>query len=266
MQEIQTRPLRITPHSQLAVPTARRIALLIGNNNYSGAKLSNCKNDARGMEQTLRKMGFSSIRVKLDVNKSQFKDAVRWLVDKSRDGCIGVFFFSGHGCEQDGENYLLPIGADVKRPEDVQDEYIRLNWVLESLHRSSKNSTFCLFLDCCRENHANTTWKKGVVSPGRGLSGNFTIKSPGPASGGAAEGQAHPSFFIGFAADPGQVALANSKSSMSPYTAALSRHLPTRREDIRLLYSAIRREVQETTQGQQRPWLNEALVHDEFIL
>mmetsp|Transcript_23507 Transcript_23507/g.51084 ORF Transcript_23507/g.51084 Transcript_23507/m.51084 type:complete len:386 (-) Transcript_23507:45-1202(-) len=245
-------------------PCSVRVALLIGNDEYTGsARLSNCVNDVHDMAQTLQRMDFTVVKVFTNVSKSRFKEAVRWLLDQIRDGCIGVFFYSGHGCEMGGDNYLVPIGADVQRPADVEDEYIKLNWILKSLNGESTTSTFCIFLDCCRDNDEDMTWKsklKGSAAS-RGLTdAGLAMKSPGGAAGASMS-----SFAIGFASNPGTVALGNSTRRNSLYTEALLRHLPTR-QDLGLLYREVAADVHEATGNQQRPWLNVALPRGYFIL
>jgi len=245
-------------------PCSVRVALLIGNDEYTGsARLSNCVHDAHDMAQTLQRMDFTVVKVFTNVSKSRFKEAVRWLLDQIRDGCIGVFFYSGHGCEMGGDNYLVPIGADVQRPADVEDEYIKLNWILKSLNGESTTSTFCIFLDCCRDNDEDMTWKsklKGSAAS-RGLTdAGLAMKSPGGAAGASMS-----SFAIGFASNPGTVAMANSKGRNSRYTEALLRHLPTR-QDLALLYRDVAADVEEATGNQQRPWLNVSLPRGYFIL
>jgi len=76
--------------------------------------LHSCVKDARNMGAMLERMGFR-VKVETDVNRRQLREAVRWLLDEVRGGCIGVLYFSGHGCEQGVDNYLQPIGADVQR-------------------------------------------------------------------------------------------------------------------------------------------------------
>jgi len=238
---------------------------VVGNNAYSGAaRLHSCVKDARDMGAMLaERMGFR-VKVETDVNRRQLREAVRWLLDEVRGGCIGVLYFSGHGCEQGGDNYLQPIGADVQRPEDVEEEYVKLNWILKCLNGAVSSATFCVFLDCCRHNETDMTWKsqlKGAVREGLTDAG-LDLKSPT-----AAIGTKGASFAIGFASNPGSVALGNPRPGCnSPYTEALLRHLPTRRKDLALMYRDIAREVEEMTSGRQRPWLNAALPPGDFVL
>jgi uncharacterized caspase-like protein len=35
---------------------------------------------------------------------------------------VGLFYYSGHGLQVRGENYLVPIGADVQREHEVDSD------------------------------------------------------------------------------------------------------------------------------------------------
>ena len=91
------------------VPAERRVALVIGNTNYSGAgRLSNPVNDARDLELVLRKLGFK-VDLVLDANKEQMIRARDTFAQEITKDSVAFFYYSGHGVQLDRENYLCPI-------------------------------------------------------------------------------------------------------------------------------------------------------------
>src|SRR5690606_25397863 len=65
---------------------------------------------------------------------------------------------------------------------------------------------------------------------------------------------------IGFAAEPGKVALDGAPGENSPYAAAVLRHLDTMAgEEFGLVMRMVAEEVYLKTGGAQRPWVNESL-------
>ena len=80
--------------------------------------------------------------------------------------------------------------------------------------------------------------------------------------GGSTNGSADDSLgqVIGFAAEPGKVALDGEAGGNSPYAAAILRHLGAMDgEEFGIVLRMIGEEVYLKTSGQQRPWVNESL-------
>jgi uncharacterized caspase-like protein len=75
--------------------------------------LKNPVNDASDMAAALRGAGFEVI-LKTDADQRSMLDGVRAFSDalKARGG-VGLFFFSGHGAQVSGENYIVPVGAPI---------------------------------------------------------------------------------------------------------------------------------------------------------
>ena len=90
-----------------------RTALVIGNARYATAPLRNPVNDARSMAGALRGLGFD-VTLLEDVSQTQMKRAIDRFGKKLRDGGVGLFYFSGHGMQVGGRNYLIPVNASVE--------------------------------------------------------------------------------------------------------------------------------------------------------
>ena len=97
-----------------------RTALIIGNADYSFAPLKNPINDADAMATALEGAGFKVIK-ETDADQAKMVEAVRTFgTELKQRGGVGLFYFSGHGTQIDGENYLLPVGRELSSLEDVK--------------------------------------------------------------------------------------------------------------------------------------------------
>ena len=97
-----------------------RTALVIGNSLYQRSPLINPLNDARDISKALEAAGFSVI-LALDADQIKMEDAIRSFGDTlSRRGGVGLFYYAGHGIQYEGDNYLIPIGAPLKRAKDLR--------------------------------------------------------------------------------------------------------------------------------------------------
>src|SRR5882724_11290425 len=106
----------------LAAPTvaeAKRVALVIGINVYDNLlptqQLAKAVNDSRAVAASLKDVGFQVI-VAEDTGRTAFLRAWQRFLDTVAPGDVTAMFFSGHGFEINGSNYLLvrdiPQAAD----------------------------------------------------------------------------------------------------------------------------------------------------------
>jgi uncharacterized caspase-like protein len=98
----------------------QRVALVIGNAAYASGPLRNPVNDARAMATALRGCRFEVIE-KLNVNGRETRRAIRAFADRIKAGGVGLFCYAGHGLQVNGENYLVPIGAEMWYEDEVDD-------------------------------------------------------------------------------------------------------------------------------------------------
>ncbi|MEI6702933.1 MAG: caspase family protein, partial [Deltaproteobacteria bacterium] len=127
------------------------MALVIGNSAYRSVQaLRNPANDAADMAAALSRMGFTVLS-KTDLDRK----AMRGLIDdfnKAIQGAdIALFFYSGHGVQLDGENYLVPVNAEVAVASDVPDECVSLSRITGRMNEAG-TKTNVIFLDACRDN------------------------------------------------------------------------------------------------------------------
>src|SRR3954453_11596092 len=106
----------------------KRIALVIGNAAYQTAPLQTPANDAGLIAQTLQAAGFDVAGAR-DLDQDSMRRALRDFVDKaeaSGPNTVAYVYFSGHGLQLEGENYLVPVDARIARDSDVPAAAIRL--------------------------------------------------------------------------------------------------------------------------------------------
>ena len=137
--------------AQASVFAADRVALVIGNTNYTNAqRLSNPVNDARDMAVTLKKLGFT-VQEHHDLTESQMHRAIRNFGDSLNKGDTGLFYFSGHGVQVQGKNYLIPVQADIRREDEVPFQAIDAAQILAKMESASA-ALKIMILDACRDN------------------------------------------------------------------------------------------------------------------
>src|SRR5262245_45263103 len=117
--------------SLAAVPAAqaeKRVALVIGNGAYQKAsKLLNPGNDAKAIAEMLRAARFDEVVVHENLGIRELRQAINDFSDLVRDADTAIVYFSGHGIEVNGVNYLIPIDAILDRDIDTPYEAYSLD-------------------------------------------------------------------------------------------------------------------------------------------
>ena len=221
-----------------------RVALVIGNSAYSTTPLKNPENDARLIAETLRSLGFQVIE---RTNVSQkgmrrlFGDFGDALDDAGPDS-VGLFYFSGHGVQVRGENFLIPTDATINRERDVKIEAVSANEILNTLSFAD-NRLNIVILDACRNNPYVGLFK----SPGRGL----------------ARMDAPRGTLVAYSTAPGTLAK-DGEGLNSPYTAALARAMRSPGVPAEQVFKLVRDSVMDETKGAQVPWEESSLTGADF--
>jgi hypothetical protein len=158
----------------------KRYALIIGNGDYTDARLLNPVNDARDMAKILRESGFQVVQLE-NLTRRGMLDEIKAFGSRLKFGGVGLFYFSGHGVQLDGYNYLLPIRSNIEKEQDIQYEGVEAGIVLGEME-AAKNELNIVILDACR----NNPFARSFRSATRGLammnapSGTVIIYSTAP--------------------------------------------------------------------------------------
>ncbi len=227
----------------------QRIALVIGNGDYQEDPLSNPVNDATDVAKALEELGFEVILLK-NLKWQAMDEAIENFSKQLRQGGVGVFYYAGHGVQVNGENYLIPIDARLKRERHVRREAIPLGDVLGFMEEA-ENQVNIVIIDACRDNPFYRRWRstRGSTSV-RGLS---EVDLPPQGT------------IIAFATGPGEFAEDGEGKRNSPFTSNLLKHIKTPNLEVARMFRQVRAEVLQETDSQQRPWYRESLVGSFFF-
>ena len=221
----------------------QRVALIIGNSNYETGPLVNPVNDASDMASALSKLGFTVI-LKKDANLEMMEEAVEDFGNRLKKGGVGLFFYAGHGVQVYGSNYLIPVGAKIKKESDVKYRAIDAARILDEMDNAG-NGMNIVILDACRDNPFGRSFR----SASRGLS----IISTAPRG-----------TYITYSTSPGNVA-ADGKGRNSPYTESLLNHIEAPGLPIEQVFKQVRQDLARKTSGQQVPWELSSLSGDFYF-
>ena len=216
------------------MPAQKKLALLIGNGAYPDAPLTNPVNDARKMAAALKRLGFEVI-VHENVGQKEMKRAIDKFGQALKGYDVGLFFYSGHGIQVNGENYLMPVDANPASENDVEYDCVNAGRILGKME-DAENKTNIIILDACRNNPFERSWTRNAK--GKGLA---FMNAPSGS-------------LIAYATSPGNVAFDMSESSNSPYTAALLQHIETPNITISEMFQRVRSVVMKETNNEQTPW------------
>ncbi len=218
----------------------KRKAILIGNNAYAKQPLANAVNDATDLSAALQRAGFTT-KLLVDADLRTMDLAIRDFAQGLNPGDSALFYFSGHGMNIEGENFLLPVSFNAEMEADVRYQALSASRVRDLL-RAKNVRLSILILDACRSNPFRT-----IRSNTGGLSGM---------SGAGA--------FIAFAADEGKTADDNPKERNGLFTKHLLRELGQPGLGLEQLFTRVRTAVYEESKGKQIPFSYSGLL-GEFI-
>ncbi len=213
-----------------------RVALVIGNSAYQGVPaLPNPVNDAADIAASLTRLGFSVRRV----SNGSFDDmrlALRDFARSARGSELAVVFFAGHGIEIGGENWLLPVDAQLQTDTSVQQEAVALRSIFPIVSGASQLGL--VILDACRNNPFANRMQRSI--PTRAVERGFTRVEP---TG---------SILVAYAAKDGTTAN-DGNGRNSPFTSALLANLERPGLEVGFLFRTVREDVLKSTARQQEP-------------
>jgi hypothetical protein len=229
------------PASPLPSPPERRVALVMGNAAYHyTAPLQNPVHDAQDMARMLKELQFQVI-LKTDATLETMADAIFAFGEQLKGGGVGLLYYSGHGMQVKGENYLIPIDANVMREDDIKRKTINARDILYKMDEA-KSHLNLVFLDACR----NNPFPRSVRAVARGLAG---MNAPSGT-------------LLVFATNPDNVASDGAERN-GTYTKHLLHYLTQPGLEVGMMLRKIRTAVKEETGGQQVPWENGS-IEGEF--
>ena len=242
---------------QLPCAAQARQALVIGNAAYQHADpLRNSVNDAELITASLKKIGFN-VTLLRDASLLQMARAATDFGASLRRGDIAFIYFAGHGVQHGGENYLIPVEANVQQPDELRQRAFPISQLFAALPADGRASNIVV-LDACRNNPFvgrspaySRSLNKGKPEE-RGL-----VRDEVPA--GLSQLDNVPgNTLIAYATSPGKVAL-DGEGRNSPYAEALSSVMLDEGLEITAVFQEATLLVKRSTRYQQEPWMNWSL-------
>ena len=230
----------VTPAWSASLPTSEpRHALVVGNAGYATAPLLNATSDASAVAKVLEKAGFT-VDLRLNATQKQLQDAVTAFGDRLKGGGAGLFYFAGHGVQIKGRNFLMPVGSDIKREDEVPYKAVDVQQVLDKME-TARNRINVVILDACRDNPFARSSRSG--------------------GGGLTQVDAPIGSVVAFATAPGSVA-SDGKGSNGLYTQHLLANIERPGMPIEEVFKRVRLGVRLDSNGSQVPWESTSLEGD----
>jgi Caspase domain len=208
----------------------RRIALVIGIGAYKHVEgLENPVNDAGVMKDKLAGLGFE-VFSGVDLSKAEFSALVARFKAEALKSSTALVYYSGHGFQFQGQNYLVPADAVLKSRSDIDTQTVKLGEVISGVQ--ARDRQVLVFLDACRNNPLPPSQRK---------------------NDGLSQVVAENNVFVAFATQPGNISY-DGHSKLSPFTKAVVEHISIPGKSISDVMISVRNDVEKMTLGQQTPW------------
>jgi uncharacterized caspase-like protein len=245
------------PRQALAPASEPRLALVIGNADYTGNALATAVNDAGLVADALRAAGFE-VSGAANLDQDSMRHAVWDFLSRAAQAgprAIIFVYLSGRGLQYQGENYVAPIGAAINRVGEAPTEALRISDFTQAL-ASMPLGARIFVLDAARENR---------FAPDEQPCNNRFTQDGQPFAGGLALVEPAPGALYAFNAAPGTIA-PNELAPYGAYAKALAEMLRVRGIAIDEAFSRARLRVNELTRGAFVPWDTAKLVEPVVLL
>jgi uncharacterized caspase-like protein len=211
-----------------------RFALVIGNDEYQAAKLATPANDAGLIADTLQTAGFTVTGAR-NLDQATLRESFREFlgqVSAAGPDAVALVYLAGIGLQFDGENYFVPVDADIQRASDIPLQAIRVSDFTQPL-AGLPGRVKIVILDAARQNP-------------------FAGGDQPLASGMALVEPIH-SMAIAFNAAPGTVA-PDEPGPYGAYASSLTEMISSGGLDLDNLFAWLRLRVSDITKGAEVPW------------
>src|ERR1700691_6598649 len=106
-----------------------RFALVIGNDQYKTAKLATPANDAGLVADALQAAGFTVTGAR-NLDQATLRESFREFLNQvsaAGPDAVALVYLAGYGLQFEGDNYFVPVDADIARDVDVPLQAIRIS-------------------------------------------------------------------------------------------------------------------------------------------
>lgn len=216
----------------------------MGNSRYKQVPLRNPVNDANGMVETLKRVGFAT-SLGLELTQSGMHEAIRAYTESlARTRAVGVFYFAGHGAQLAWRNYLIPVDADIVNIEELRERAVDVNSLIAGI-RQAGNPMNLIVLDACRDNPFGSSARIDQ----KGLS---QLDAPAGT-------------LLAYATAPGNTAI-DGEGEHGLYTEHLLREIQVPEAKVEDVFKRVRLAVRRRSKGLQIPWESTSLEEDFWFI
>ena len=145
--------LALTLGQHASQAAEQRFALVIGNDEYRAAKLATSANDAGLVADALQSAGFTVTGAR-NLDQTTLRESFREFIGQvsaAGPDAVALVYLAGIGLQFNGENYFVPVDADIQRDVDVPLQAIRISDFTQPL-ASLPGRVKIVILDAARQN------------------------------------------------------------------------------------------------------------------
>ncbi len=211
-----------------------RFALVIGNDQYQAGTLATPANDAGLIADALGAAGFTVTGAR-NLDQATLRETFREFlgqVSAAGPDAVALVYLAGYGLQFEGENYFVPVDADIQRDVDVPLQAIRISDFTQPL-AALPGHVKIVILDAARQN----PFARG----GQPLASGLALVDPAP------------NMAIAFNAAPGTIA-PEEQGPYGAYASALTEMIGAGGLSLDDIFSRVRLRVSTLTQGVEVPW------------
>jgi formylglycine-generating enzyme required for sulfatase activity/uncharacterized caspase-like protein len=249
----------------------KRVALVVGNAAYRHADtLANPINDARGVRDALKQLGFD-VTYGEDLDQKGLRQAIGQFARAVNGAAVALVYFAGHGATFGDTPYVAPVDAEFSSLEQVPYELVPVETLIGELRRVE--GVRIAILDACRDNAAERELKRRAAA----VRGGEVTRGLGPLKSPSGLIIAYATQYLSTASDDiekadsgglfsgGLFSSRNSSTRHSPFTAALLNNIATPGLDVTDMFRKVGREVDAATKGRQRPEISISM-YEQYAL
>lgn len=212
----------------------KRLGFVVGMSEYGDTKHPTALQDAGLVAQTLKGAGFE-VQEAANLGQDEFRAAFRDFTQKAAGAgpdTIIALYVSGVSLQDDGENILIPAGANIRQKTDLALEGLRLNDFIRALGATPAKARIVMF-----DTAYTHPYGQLVAEGARGLALTETL----------------PGMVISFNQSPGLTS-ALPQSNYGPYAMALAEVLREPGLNLNAMFERLRLRVHDLSAGAQTPW------------
>ncbi|MGA8612563.1 MAG: caspase domain-containing protein, partial [Xanthobacteraceae bacterium] len=218
----------------LSVHAETRFALVIGNDQYKTARLATAANDAGLVADALQAAGFT-VTGAANLDQVTLRQTLREFLDEvsaAGPDTVALVYLAGFGLQFNGENYFVPVDADVAHDVDIPLQTIRVADFAQPLAALPARVKIVI-LDAARQNPF--------------------ARGDQPLASGLALVDAGPGMAVAFNAAPGTVG-PEEPGPYGAYATALTEMIGAGGLSLDDIFARVRLRVSNLTQGAEIPW------------